>query len=593
MKKISLLIVCCFCIFGKIASKDAIEDSLLMILPTNTGIEKLKTLHTLQQYFLYQEKDNYYNTLLLEEAAKQENIKYEGIALTNRVAYHCRVFESDSAFYYAQIAEDFCRKNDLIKDLFLVKELMVQRYLNQGHFSLGLRKAEEMNEEAIKINDINARISSLITLAFSYKAFGYVKETYRNSEEALYLDSINPDKEETPYKQLECYIGIAYTYKKERDYEKMLSYTDIIASKIQIIQENYPTYNLFDFEMMYLLYTAEALAHINRAQEAKENLDKADSLLYKKENNSYYRALYNIVNVHYYISIRDWDKSFEAYNIAYEFCMNNHLESEIRELLKLKADMYNDYGDYQESVNAYEKLYQHIDSVNKERFLYEINQLKVYYELDKKEDEITQQRETIQLRTQYIAYLCTLVVLLFCAIFFIWKYIKEIRGKNKLLFSQIKELNKAKTKLLEFKELVQQKASKDAKNKKGQDSLFDKVEHLMETEKPYINSEYGRKNLIADMNTNEVYLAKSIRESSNMTIMEYINSWRLEHAKQFLLNNSNQTIEVIALDSGFNSIRNFYRLFKDTYGMPPMQFRNYVIDENSENGEIVTNPSES
>ena len=47
---------------------------------------------------------------------------------------------------------------------------------------------------------------------------------------------------------------------------------------------------------------------------------------------------------------------------------------------------------------------------------------------------------------------------------------------------------------------------------------------------------------------------------------------RVNHAK-LLLTNANKNINEVAYDSGFESITHFSRVFKDTYGMSPMQYR--------------------
>ncbi|MEG1910024.1 MAG: helix-turn-helix domain-containing protein [Bacteroidales bacterium] len=44
--------------------------------------------------------------------------------------------------------------------------------------------------------------------------------------------------------------------------------------------------------------------------------------------------------------------------------------------------------------------------------------------------------------------------------------------------------------------------------------------------------------------------------------------------------NNSATIETIALDCGFNSSRNFHRLFREKFGMTPTEFRKLAHLEN-------------
>lgn len=43
--------------------------------------------------------------------------------------------------------------------------------------------------------------------------------------------------------------------------------------------------------------------------------------------------------------------------------------------------------------------------------------------------------------------------------------------------------------------------------------------------------------------------------------------------------NCNLTIEVIAIDSGFGSRNTFYRLFRERFGLTPVEFRNCVCEK--------------
>ncbi|MDH8700886.1 AraC-like DNA-binding protein [Dysgonomonadaceae bacterium PH5-43] len=219
------------------------------------------------------------------------------------------------------------------------------------------------------------------------------------------------------------------------------------------------------------------------------------------------------------------------------------------------------------------------DSVNMQCYLYEASQASIEFELYKRDGQIEQQSKKIKQKTKINILLVILSVLLIIVSLLILRYLKLIQKKNKHLFLQIKELSEAKKELMIFKELIKGRVGGDLVCCDDKDwLLFEKIEGFMKKEKPYINSEYNRKNLISDMNTNEVYLSRAIKKGACMTIQEYINQWRVEEAKQNLLQNMETTIESIAFDSGFNSTRNFYRLFKETYGMSPNEFRNYVLE---------------
>lgn len=551
------------------------EKELLNLLPTQKGEKKLRSLHDLQQSFLYESKDLYYNDLLLQEAEKQNNIKYISIALTNRVAYYHRLCDTDSVFYYATIAEKFAKEHELDNSLFLIKKLIIQRYLGQGHYGLALKEAEDMNKLVLRNDNCKGETTVLSFLSKIYQALGkpekaisYLKE----SREAL----LQKSKDEEPYEILGYYFSLTSLYEDKNDKDSVCLYADSLYFLVQEVKHKHPTYNLKDYEIESLLSLAYYNIEINDLDKAWEYIGKADNIIAESKSH-YFEFLADIKKLKYYHAKKDYDKMNYYYNRCFDYSKKNHFERAIRFLLKFNAITLVEQGRHDEAVAGYKVFENYVDSVNNQRFLYEINQLGMEYELDKKEDQIKRQEIELKHRSRFNIIMAALLVLFFFVMLFVVRYLKMVQEKNRRLFIQMKELSETKQKLQQFKECIRERMgtfSSDGADKEN--LLFEKVENYMNTEKPYINSDYGRKNLISDMNTNEVYLSKAIRKGMNMTIQEYINSWRMEYAKQSLLKDMNLTIESVAMDSGFTSIRHFYRLFKDAFGMSPCEFRNYV-----------------
>lgn len=84
----------------------------------------------------------------------------------------------------------------------------------------------------------------------------------------------------------------------------------------------------------------------------------------------------------------------------------------------------------------------------------------------------------------------------------------------------------------------------------------------------------------AFMGLSEPYFSKFFRKISGMTFSQYLNTVKLEHAIELLKNNSAEhSITEIASLCGFDTIRHFNRVFKDTTGMTPRQLPpDYVLD---------------
>ncbi len=68
------------------------------------------------------------------------------------------------------------------------------------------------------------------------------------------------------------------------------------------------------------------------------------------------------------------------------------------------------------------------------------------------------------------------------------------------------------------------------------------------------------------------HLCASFRRYLNMTPTQFINEKRIQHAAK-LLSDPQVEIYAAAMDTGFKSLAQFYKLFKQHYGMTPHQYR--------------------
>ena len=95
--------------------------------------------------------------------------------------------------------------------------------------------------------------------------------------------------------------------------------------------------------------------------------------------------------------------------------------------------------------------------------------------------------------------------------------------------------------------------------------LRDYMEH-------YFTQEISLSMLAKSYHYNEKYLGRLFKKQMGMAFHEYLNEKRLEHARK-LLQDGQQTVIDIALQSGFNSVTYFNRMFKQRYGITPTAYR--------------------
>ena len=104
--------------------------------------------------------------------------------------------------------------------------------------------------------------------------------------------------------------------------------------------------------------------------------------------------------------------------------------------------------------------------------------------------------------------------------------------------------------------------------------IFKKLESLMSDNKIYRDRNITRERIAEILSTNKTYITRAVHESSGMNLAAYINSYRIKEAIQILSNpEDTRPIKEIVSYLGFSSISNFYKLFSESTGVSPSQFR--------------------
>lgn len=111
-------------------------------------------------------------------------------------------------------------------------------------------------------------------------------------------------------------------------------------------------------------------------------------------------------------------------------------------------------------------------------------------------------------------------------------------------------------------------------NQKGK--LKDQLIKLFEEDKIYKNPDLRITSFTGKLKTNRTYISKMINEEFSMNFNEFVNTYRIEEAKNLLKDASRNsyTLEYIAEKSGFGSVSSFTRIFKLFKKQTPGEYRN-------------------
>lgn len=98
---------------------------------------------------------------------------------------------------------------------------------------------------------------------------------------------------------------------------------------------------------------------------------------------------------------------------------------------------------------------------------------------------------------------------------------------------------------------------------------------LYENEKIHLNPDLKITHVADKLHSNRTYISKLINTEFKCTFSEFVNRYRIKEAKQLLNDPStnNYSLDYIAEKSGFGSMVNFMRVFRENEGMTPGRFR--------------------
>ncbi|MDP5105504.1 MAG: helix-turn-helix domain-containing protein [Polaribacter sp.] len=121
---------------------------------------------------------------------------------------------------------------------------------------------------------------------------------------------------------------------------------------------------------------------------------------------------------------------------------------------------------------------------------------------------------------------------------------------------------------------LQSEEDKDSDKKE----LFNTIEKLIQNRKLFTEPKLTVDFLANEADVNAVKLSNCIKQFSDKNFNDYINEFRLEFAKNLLIdeNYTNYTITSIGLESGFNSKSTFYATFKKHTGFTPTEYQKSI-----------------
>lgn len=101
------------------------------------------------------------------------------------------------------------------------------------------------------------------------------------------------------------------------------------------------------------------------------------------------------------------------------------------------------------------------------------------------------------------------------------------------------------------------------------------MKHLLSWLEAHYQEKVTLADLAEEMDRNSQYLCRYFKETMGMTIMEYLNRYRIEQAAAMLEETDKKVLD-ISLDCGYENFSYFIRRFREYKGMTPVAYRRMV-----------------
>ncbi|MBO3697933.1 AraC family transcriptional regulator [Roseivirga sp. E12] len=106
--------------------------------------------------------------------------------------------------------------------------------------------------------------------------------------------------------------------------------------------------------------------------------------------------------------------------------------------------------------------------------------------------------------------------------------------------------------------------------------LFQKVERLMTTQKPFINPKLKLDDLAAEVGISRHNLSRVLNEEYHHGFSQYVKEHRVNEAKQLIEVRNELSLEGIGFEAGFNSKSAFFEAFKKVTELTPSAYKKSI-----------------
>lgn len=541
------------------------KDSLLSVIPTLTGKEKLDSYYQLMLLVYHNVEDldsvrfHFYN--YIKEAQSQDNSKEEGMIYVNLLAAYCNREQMKTAIEQAPEILAFLEKNELWMHYYQAYAIFLEACFFDRQYQKTINKAKELYELAKKQGNSNGLSAAFYSMALVYNKTGRTHEAEEYFRKCIDVQQ-NIDEKTSLLTQSYYYLFEIISGEKRLD-----EALELITDWKKAINDYEIRKNLENPIAWGEIYHAYAQIYFakNQLSEAEAYCDS--SLMVSSDpsniaNTVFLRALI-------LTSKKEYPQAFELLDEAYEtFSAYGEWKVTI-EIMATKMRILLEGEDNKEAFSLFETMVARKDSLSNQEFHAQLDELRTLYEVDRHIAD----KEKVRNYLYFSIVGCILLIIMLAIRIY---YSRQTAQKNKALVKQIKILQvqqeKEETNLLDkiFSNL--EEVDDDFCPETRKEQLCIAIRDILLREKEYRNPVLTRDILIERLGSNKELFMDAFQYCFGMSFSEYLNFLRLKDAI-ILLEESDLTIGEISEKVGFGTVRTFQRQFQAKYNMTPKEYR--------------------
>jgi AraC-like DNA-binding protein len=551
------------------------KDSLRNTIATVEGADKLSAYRLLTLlYFPESIRDDLKMDTLLAlfkeydgEALRQKDYNSQGIIRVNTVSAYLNRNEHDEIFKLAPEYLACLAKREVWQHYYSVYLVLLQAHLRKGEYDKTIEGAQQMYDKAKLRGHNDGKGMALYIMSSVYGKMNRLEEEEKYIRESI---EIIKNISELLGFTAQAYSRLCNVLLLTKQYDEVLLQAREFEKINYLYEETSKSKQPTTWANLWSVYKSLYFrtGDFDKAEIYCNKLDSMDCAPFVRHEVLKTRA-------QIYYERKQYDKALAMADKAMELCAGDpdHIKAimGIRIMILCSMRGADDIHDlFRQSLCLH-------DSIRNTEMNAQLDELRTVYEVDK----ITAEKERVR---NYLLFALGGCFLLSIALGIRIYYNRMIVRKNRGLYRQIMEQDRLAEELEnereKNRELHLRLRSDSAAPEENEDNLelfFGKLSLLMKEKRLFTNSEIKRKEIAMLIGISDRGLHDCIKDNSGMSFTEYVNSLRLAYSRELLSNrDENLTIDAIAFESGFNSRTTFYRLFNESYGLSPKQFKRLV-----------------